>query len=65
MITDSPGPALLTGQCESVSRSVVSDSLHPMNPARLLYGILQATVLEWGPSPGDLPDLGIEPGSPA
>ena len=30
-------------------------------------GILQARMLEWAafPSPGDLPDPGIEPGSPA
>ena len=30
-------------------------------------GIFQAGVLEWAafPSPGDLPDPGIEPGSPA
>ena len=31
------------------------------------HGILQARVLEWVafPSPGDLPDPGIGPGSPA
>ena len=30
-------------------------------------GILQARILEWValPSPGDLPDPGIKPGSPA
>ena len=30
-------------------------------------GILQVAILEWValPSPGDLPDQGIEPGSPA
>ena len=35
--------------------------------ARLtVHGILQARILKWVtiPSPGDLPDLGIEPGSP-
>ena len=49
---------------ESVSRSVVSDSLRPrgLEPARLLH--------LWGspgknPPPGDLPDPGIEAGSPA
>ena len=32
-----------------------------------IHGIFQARVLEWVafPSPGDLPDSGIEPGSPA
>ena len=32
-----------------------------------LHGILQARILEWVafPSPEDLPDPGIEPGSPA
>ena len=31
------------------------------------HGILQARILEWValPSPGDLPDPGIKPGSPA
>ena len=31
------------------------------------HGILQARILEWEPfpSPGDLPNPGIEPGSPA
>ena len=30
-----------------------------------IHEIFQARVLEWIPSPGDLPDPGIEPGSPA
>ena len=32
-----------------------------------VYGVLQARILEWVPipSPGDLPNPGIEPGSPA
>ena len=30
-----------------------------------VHGILQARILEWVPSPGDLPDPGIEPWSPA
>ena len=32
-----------------------------------VHGILQARILEWVafPSPGDLPDSGIEPWSPA
>ena len=36
-------------------------------PGTSVHGILQARILEWlpFPSPGDLPDTGIEPGSPA
>ena len=36
-------------------------------PGSSFHGILQARVLEWVaiPSPGDLPNPGIEPGSPA
>ena len=35
-------------------------------PGSLVHGILQAKILEWValPLPGDLADLGIEPGSP-
>ena len=47
---------------ESESRSVVSDCVQPHG-----HGILQARILEWEPfpSPGDLPNPGIEPRSPA
>ena len=36
-------------------------------PTSSVHGILQAIILEWVavPSPGDLPDPGIEPRSPA
>ena len=36
-------------------------------PESSVHEILQARILEWlpFPSPEDLPDLGIEPGSPA
>ena len=36
-------------------------------PGSSIHGILQARILEWVafPSPGDLPDPGIEPRSPA
>ena len=36
-------------------------------PGSSVHGILQASLLEWValPSPGNLPDPGIEPGSPA
>ena len=54
---------------EHVSHSVVSDSATPgLQPTRLLCPwVSQTRVLEWVPcpSPGDLPDPGIEPGSPA
>ena len=35
-------------------------------PGPCVHGILQASILEWVaiPSPGDLPDPGIEPMSP-
>ena len=52
------------------SPSVVSDSLWPMDcslPGSLVHGIFPARVLEWVanfPSPGVLPNPGIEPGSP-
>ena len=50
---------------ESVPRSVVSDSWQ--YHGRSVHGILQARILERVaiPSPGDLPDPRIEPGSPA
>ena len=36
------------------------------SPGPSVHGILQARIMEWVavPSPGDLPDPGIEPGSP-
>ena len=48
----------------------MSDSLQPTNcspPGSSVHGIVQARVLEWGAIPfsGDLPDPGIQPGSPA
>ena len=30
-----------------------------------VHGFLQAIILEWVASPGDLPNPGIDPGSPA
>ena len=55
----------------SVSRSVTSDSFWPYGlyclPGSSVHGILQARTLEWVaiPSPGDLPDPEVKPGSPA
>ena len=48
-----------------VSRSVVSDSLDPMDcslTGSSVHGILQARILEWAamPSSRDLPNLGIK-----
>ena len=42
------------------------DSMDCSLPGSSLHGILQARILEWlpFPSPGDLPDPGIEPRSP-
>ena len=47
--------------------SVVSDSVDCSPPSSSVHGILQARILEWlpCPPPGDLPDPGIEPASPA
>ena len=56
---------------ESESESEVAQSCptfcDPMDyspPDSSVHGILQARVLEWVPSPGDLPDPGIKPRSP-
>ena len=56
--------------CVCGSRSVMSDSLQPMDyspPGSSVYGILQARILEWVPCPppGDLPDPEIESRCPA
>ena len=50
----------------SESCSVVSDSLQPLDYT--VHGILRARILEWVepfPSPGGLPNPGIDPRSPA
>ena len=58
-------------ESEHFNCSVVSDSLFdPMDcslPGSSDHGILQARILGWVgiPSAGDLPDTGMEPGSPA
>ena len=50
---------------ESESRSVVFTLCDPMD--YIVHGILQDRILEWVafPCPGDLPNPGIEPRSPA
>ena len=70
---DSPSSALFTSSqgaslplCVCISHSVMSDSLQPHGQASLSTGFTRQEY--WSgllfPSP-DLPDLGIEPGSPA
>ena len=54
--------------CAVLSRSVVSDSFDPMDCSpSSVHGILQARILDWiaMPTPGDLPNPGIKPMSPA
>ena len=65
--------------CDPMDCSLSGSSIHGIFPGKsagvdchfLLQGIFQARVLEWiaisfsFPSPGDLPNPGIEPGSPA
>ena len=43
------------------------DPMDCSQPGSPVHGISQARILEWVPfpSPGDLPDPGIRPGSPA
>ena len=45
----------------------LSDPVDCSLPGSSVHGILQARILEWlaMPSPGDLPDPGIEPETPA
>ena len=56
--------------CESISCSIVSDSVSPWTVARQAPLSMEFSMQEcWSgqpfPSPGDLPDPGIEPRSPA
>ena len=46
---------------------ILCDCMDCNLPGSSVHGIFQARILEWlpFPSPGDLPDGGIEPGSPA
>ena len=49
------------------SRPTLCEPMDCSPPGSSVHGILQARRLEWVaiPSPGDLPDPGIEPGFPA
>ena len=54
--------------CAVLSHSVVSDSFDPMDCSpSSVHEILQARILDWiaMPTPGDLPNPGIKPRSPA
>ena len=46
---------------------IIGNCMDCSPPDPSAHGILQARILEWQPfpSPGDFPDPGIEPGSPA
>ena len=46
---------------------ILCDPMDSSSPGSSVHGILQTRILEWVaiPSPGDLPDPGIEPRSPA
>ena len=65
-ITDSGsvrhGCSLVTNSCLTLC-----DPMYCSPPGSSVHGIFQARILDgWPfPSPGDLPDLGIEPASPA
>ena len=54
---------MLVGQL----RPTLCDPMDCRPPGSPVHGILQARILEWvaTPFPGDLPDPGIEPQSPA
>ena len=56
------GGGLVAKSCLTLCNLV---DCHP--PGSSVHGIFQARILEWVaiPSPGDLPDPGTEPGSPA
>ena len=58
------------GECAALSRSVVSDSVTPIDcspPGSSAHGILQVRILEWAAISfsRDLPNPGMEPRSPA
>ena len=54
-------------RCYLLSGVQLCSHVHCNPPGSSVHGILQASILEWLPSPslGDLPNPGIEPGSPA
>ena len=60
----SAGLCLVTQSCPTLCNTT---DPHPTHPGSSVHGILQAGVLEWVvcPPPGDLPNSGIQPRSPA
>ena len=63
------GPLHMRKKESEVAQScpTLCDPMDSSLPGSSVHGILQARILEWGAisSPGDLPDPGVEPGSPA
>ena len=59
----------VAGKCVEVAQScpTLCNPIDYSLPGSFVHGILQAIILEWiaVPSPGDLPNPGIEPRSPA
>ena len=55
----------LVVQAKSLQSCPICDPMDCSPPGSSVHGILQAGILEWVaiPSPGDLPDPGIEPAS--
>ena len=67
IILDYPGwPNLITCVCAQPCLTLCNPMDYNL-PGFSVYGIFQARIAEWlsFPPPGDLPDLGIEPTSPA
>ena len=63
-------PSMCVYVCQSVSHVQLFATIQPVDcslPGSSVHGILQAGILEWVTIffPGDLPNSGIEPGSPA
>ena len=57
----------MTSESESISCSVISDSVDCSPPGSSAQGVLKARIMEWVamPSSRDLPDPGIKLHSPA
>ena len=67
---NSPGQNTGVGSLSLLQRIFLIEGLNPglLDCRRILYQLshkVNPRILESVPSPGDLPDLGIEPGSPA
>ena len=60
-------PTVISVHAHLLSHVQLCDPMDYSLPGSSVHGIFQARILEWVPfpSPGDLPDPGIEPKSPA